>query len=309
MTTANGIDISSWQHPSGAAIDWQQVAGAGEQFVMIKSSQGVSYESPNFRADVAAAREAGLLVGAYHYAEPGRNTAEAEAAFALNAVQGVTLDLGLGLDFEDTSGLAPGAGGPWCEDFLTRVGAVINPSPLYVNQDALLSLMGAPWGHALWIADPSGTYTGVYWMRQGPTKTVPGIVGPVDTDVLANIRGTNPGPGGPPALPPGPVEPPAPPVEPPAPPAPPTPPPPTQEVTVNVPELSVASPGPSVVSASVKAVQTLLHDLHGWVIGETGVDGRFGPNTEQAVKNYQGQNGLVVDGIVGEATWSKLCGD
>ena len=36
------------------------------------------------------------------------------------------------------------------------------------------------------------------------------------------------------------------------------------------------------------------------------VDGDFGPNTESAVKAFQGSKGLVVDGIVGPATWPKL---
>lgn len=37
-------------------------------------------------------------------------------------------------------------------------------------------------------------------------------------------------------------------------------------------------------------------------------DGIFGVNTESAVINYQKNNGLVPDGIVGKKTWSKLLG-
>jgi putative chitinase len=39
-----------------------------------------------------------------------------------------------------------------------------------------------------------------------------------------------------------------------------------------------------------------------------GVDpiGKFGPKTEAAVKDWQSQNGLTADGIVGDGTWSKL---
>lgn len=51
--------------------------------------------------------------------------------------------------------------------------------------------------------------------------------------------------------------------------------------------------------AEVGELQKLLHIY---------VDNVFGPNTEEAVKEFQKANGLVPDGIVGPQTWEKLKG-
>jgi putative chitinase len=50
----------------------------------------------------------------------------------------------------------------------------------------------------------------------------------------------------------------------------------------------------------VKKLQTKLGLL---------ADGNFGPKTEAAVKSWQSTNGLVSDGIVGDATWTKMFGE
>ncbi|MCG4565358.1 peptidoglycan-binding protein [Anaerosalibacter bizertensis] len=44
----------------------------------------------------------------------------------------------------------------------------------------------------------------------------------------------------------------------------------------------------------------------GYNIGKAGVDGIFGKDTENAVKSFQKDNGLKVDGIVGRNTWKEL---
>ncbi|MDI3546825.1 MAG: hypothetical protein PWR10_477 [Halanaerobiales bacterium] len=38
------------------------------------------------------------------------------------------------------------------------------------------------------------------------------------------------------------------------------------------------------------------------------LDGKFGPNTEYALKQYQKDNGLVADGIAGPKTYGKMYG-
>ncbi|SDX96140.1 N-acetylmuramoyl-L-alanine amidase [Thermoactinomyces sp. DSM 45892] len=55
-------------------------------------------------------------------------------------------------------------------------------------------------------------------------------------------------------------------------------------------------------SDAVKSLQSYLNKF-GYNLN---VDGAFGPLTQNAVKDFQRKNDLVVDGIVGEKTWSKL---
>ncbi len=57
----------------------------------------------------------------------------------------------------------------------------------------------------------------------------------------------------------------------------------------------------------VEAIQMLLIGK-GYRCGSTGVDGKFGNNTEKAVKAYQEDYGLQVDGIVGKETLESLLG-
>ena len=67
--TVRGVDVSSWQHPYGEAIDWEDVAKDGYTFMLVKATQGTGYQNPWLHRDIDDARAAGLLVGAYHFLE------------------------------------------------------------------------------------------------------------------------------------------------------------------------------------------------------------------------------------------------
>lgn len=52
----------------------------------------------------------------------------------------------------------------------------------------------------------------------------------------------------------------------------------------------------------VKKMQTALNRAGSSLT----IDGKYGPKTMQAVKNFQEDNGLAIDGICGPKTWEKL---
>src|SRR2546423_14856962 len=56
---------------------------------------------------------------------------------------------------------------------------------------------------------------------------------------------------------------------------------------------------------AVRGLQRKLRS-RGHALGPTGVDGRFGPRTEEAVRHLQASYGLVPDGIVGSKTRKLL---
>jgi hypothetical protein len=64
---SEGIDVSHWQ----GSVDWDRVRAAGKRFVFLKSSESTDYVDPTYASNRSEARAAGLLVGAYHFAQPG----------------------------------------------------------------------------------------------------------------------------------------------------------------------------------------------------------------------------------------------
>lgn len=95
-----GIDVSHWQ----GEIDWQKVKDAGIQFAYVKATEGTSFVDPAFIKNVSGAKDAGIMVGAYHYAHPD-NDAEQEVSHFLKHVDVTKLDLPPALDLETNKGL------------------------------------------------------------------------------------------------------------------------------------------------------------------------------------------------------------
>jgi peptidoglycan hydrolase-like protein with peptidoglycan-binding domain len=71
----------------------------------------------------------------------------------------------------------------------------------------------------------------------------------------------------------------------------------------NSPALQSGSTG-----AKVTELQRALTQVgYGSLLGKSGVNGKFGPSTQNAVKKFQQDNRLPMDGKVGPITWGTLC--
>ena len=76
-----------------------------------------------------------------------------------------------------------------------------------------------------------------------------------------------------------------------------------EEVTIRLPYLKMGDQG-----AAVEAAQRIL-STYGYHLGNNNpFDGKFQKLTEAAVREFQADHGLTVDGEVGEETWKKLFG-
>lgn len=90
-----GIDVSA----HNGTIDFCQVAADTVTFVMLKTTEGTDFCDANFSTNFAAAKKAGLLVGAYHFfrfKSPGR----VQARHFIESVKGRALDFPLVVDVE-----------------------------------------------------------------------------------------------------------------------------------------------------------------------------------------------------------------
>ncbi|KJE26431.1 spore coat assembly SafA domain protein [Geobacillus kaustophilus] len=179
-----GIDVSRWQ----GSIDWNKVKADGIEFVFVKATEGYGYVDPNFEQNVRGAYNAGLDVGAYHFARfESVNDAINEAKHFVNTVKDKPLNLPLVLDLETNEhGLSYAELTKAAETFLNYVRESTQfPVMVYTNK-SFLSKFQKPSGVLLWYARYGVAKPDVdcdYWQYTDKGK-VNGINGYVDMNLL-----------------------------------------------------------------------------------------------------------------------------
>ena len=191
-----GPDVSRYQHENGKLIDWAKVRRSGQAFAFIKATGGTGDRvDPWFEREWAAAGKAGMIRGAYHYADP-RHSAASQAALVVSVV-GTTReadDLGIVLDLESSGGLSPSKLAAWAHTFLSsverRTGRVpiLYTGPYFWHEKMRDNrTFGA---YPLWLArygPRPGPLPGwdrwTFWQHTSSSH-VPGIPGAVDHNIM-----------------------------------------------------------------------------------------------------------------------------
>jgi GH25 family lysozyme M1 (1,4-beta-N-acetylmuramidase) len=70
-----GVDVSNWT----GEVDWATVSAGGGKFAFVHATEGTDYRSPLFQQQYDGATAAGLLRGAYHFAQPHESDGGAQA--------------------------------------------------------------------------------------------------------------------------------------------------------------------------------------------------------------------------------------
>ncbi len=205
--TVQGVDISSMQHPDGAAIDWQTVAQAGYKFAFIKVSEGSYYVNPYYASDSRHAQAAGMLTAPFIFAIPNYSSGTLQADYGIDG-SGYTPDgkvLTPILDIEyDPYYLEDGTNAcygmtaaqlvSWIKAFVAEMVRRTGRAPvIYTTQDWWDTCTGDSTAFAadpLWIASygpsvptmPAAWQNWTYW-QYSSTATVPGISSTVPVDV------------------------------------------------------------------------------------------------------------------------------
>ncbi|MGD7002272.1 glycoside hydrolase family 25 protein [Corynebacterium halotolerans] len=195
-SSLSGVDVSSWQHPESAPINWAGVSGDGHHFAVVKATEGIGYVNPHLHEDAGQAAASGLVTGTYHLGRPGENASlqAAEYAAALASVPQTTMPPVLDIEYHD--GQSPEQMQAWVREFLDRTQQLTGQTPvIYTNRFFWEEHLGNTTefaDHPLWLAayqnnpptQMPGGWTHMSIWQHSETGRVNGVNAPVDLNLF-----------------------------------------------------------------------------------------------------------------------------
>lgn len=273
---SKGIDVSNYQ----GKIDWHKVKADGVKFVIIRAGWGKTNVDPKFRANIEGAASAGLDIGIYWFLYAlNENDIVLNAKKCQEVIEPYrrSINMKVWADWEYDSdnyyqknkkvNLTKATRTEWVKKFCNEIKAKGFESGIYANPDYLKSKFNDISEYPLWLAYYA-TSKGKYNPLIWQYSSKGKVNGIVSNVDMDIFYGETASQ------------------------------PQSQPKKKDYPIVKKGSTG-----EYVKLLQSLLKDFG---YDPKGVDGIFGPNTLNAVKQFQKDRGLVVDGCVGPKTWAEL---
>jgi GH25 family lysozyme M1 (1,4-beta-N-acetylmuramidase) len=200
---ALGPDVASYQHPNGAAIQWDQVAANGQTFALVKATelytdsggQPQLYRNPYLQSDLSGAEGAGLVVGSYAFAHPENDPLAQADAFSQAIGSLPPGSLPPVLDLETSGGLSVPRLIAWAHAFLDRLATDTGVTPMiYTGPSFWNDSLGGTTdfsSYPLWQAtytDAATPPTFGGWGTYTDAASVAGISGGVDQSRFRGSR-------------------------------------------------------------------------------------------------------------------------
>jgi len=184
-----GIDVSSWQgYPN-----WEQVAASGRTFAFLKVTESVDYVNPYFAHNWLQVDETTMLLrGAYHFAQPSKNSPEDEfrwfAAHVVLSAEDIPI-----LDLETGAGDLFGWASTWltlCWEYFGKKALFYGGGPFMrvhnLDNEYIASLCCGLWLAAYQQSQrppvPDGWQRLDFW-QYTETANVPGVNGGCDDSI------------------------------------------------------------------------------------------------------------------------------
>lgn len=187
-----GVDV----YAGTGTINWTSVKNAGYSFAFLKATQGTYYQDANYNTNRTNANGQGIVIGAYHFADPNTTptvsaNAIAQANYFINFAQPAKGDIQMVCDWETNSNAMSAANmGAWLTAFCGQIQASTHtPATIYCSPSFWSDNMPSNWTNpncALWIANWGVTSptipapwasSGYAFWQYSSTTTVPGLSG------------------------------------------------------------------------------------------------------------------------------------
>ncbi|MDY0094967.1 MAG: glycoside hydrolase family 25 protein [Candidatus Vecturithrix sp.] len=198
--TLPGIDISHHNIDGYTMIDWAQVRRAGYVFAFVKATDGYKggWTDPTFRANMEQGHQAGMFMGAYHYARPDLNpNARVEAAYFVNVARPFLIAgyLRPVLDLETGASLGKATLSNWAHVWMATVKQLTGIEPIfYTYSNFTRYLDSSVTQYDFWLAhytrDPAiapnpGLWDDWDFWQYTDSGSVPGVSDPtIDLDLF-----------------------------------------------------------------------------------------------------------------------------